>query len=203
MAESFEQAGDRFGELVRVMARLRAPGGCPWDRKQTFDTIKAYLLEESYEVMDAIDRRDWRGLEEELGDLLLQPVFLAEMAEEQGLFSIADSLDAINRKLVRRHPHVFGDAQADTPDEVKLRWDEIKKQEKAEQGTAADASVLYRLWWKRKRSATRRRDSVSNGRTSRASWRNCRRKRRSWPGRVNRRIGSISSTKWEIYYSPW
>ncbi|HEY3936424.1 MAG TPA: nucleoside triphosphate pyrophosphohydrolase [Bryobacteraceae bacterium] len=142
MADRFAQAGEKFGELVRVMARLRAPGGCPWDRKQTFDTIKAYLLEESYEVMDAIDRRDWRGLEEELGDLLLQPVFLAEMAAEQGLFGVADSLDAINEKLVRRHPHVFGDVQADTPEEVKLRWDEIKKQEKAEQGAVPAASTL-------------------------------------------------------------
>lgn len=142
MAERFAEAGRKFAELVAVMARLRAPGGCPWDRKQTFDSIKSYLLEEAYEVMDAIDRRDWRGLEEELGDLLLQPVFFAEMAAEQGLFGIADSLDAINRKLVRRHPHVFGDAQAETPDDVKKRWDEIKKEEKAEQGAMADGSVL-------------------------------------------------------------
>ena len=142
MAERFAEAGRKFAELAAVMARLRAPGGCPWDRKQTFDSIKSYLLEEAYEVMDAIDRRDWRGLEEELGDLLLQPVFFAEMAAEQGLFGIADSLDAINRKLVRRHPHVFGDAQAETPDDVKKRWDEIKKEEKAEQGAMADGSVL-------------------------------------------------------------
>jgi MazG family protein len=137
--EQFVEAGQKFAELVEVMAKLRAPGGCPWDRKQTFDTIKSYLLEEAYEVMDSIDRRDWRGLEEELGDLLLQPVFFAEMAQEQGLFTIADSLDAINEKLVRRHPHVFGDAQAETPEDVKLRWDEIKKQEKAPD---AGASVL-------------------------------------------------------------
>jgi MazG family protein len=142
MDERFTEAGEKFSELVAVMARLRAPGGCPWDRKQTFETIKAYLLEETYEVMDAIDRGDWAGLEEELGDLLLQPVFFAEMAAEQGLFSIAGSLDAINQKLVRRHPHVFGDAQADTPEAVKVRWDEIKKQEKAEQGVAPAASVL-------------------------------------------------------------
>ena len=124
--------GDRFERAVQIMHRLRAPGGCPWDRKQTFDTIKAYLLEESYEVMDAIDRRDWEGLKEELGDLLLQPVFFAEMAQEEGLFTIGDSLDAINEKLIRRHPHVFGDAAAETADDVKLRWDEIKKQERAE-----------------------------------------------------------------------
>lgn len=135
-------AGEGFQELVAVMERLRAPGGCPWDRKQTFDTIKTYLLEETYEVLDAIDRKDWEDLKEELGDLLLQPVFFAEMAREQGLFTIADSLDAINTKLIRRHPHVFGDAQAETPEDVKQRWDEIKKQERAEKGAAKVASVL-------------------------------------------------------------
>ena len=142
MADAFAEAGEKFAELVQIMARLRAPGGCPWDRKQSFDTIKPYLLEEAYEVIDAIDRRDWRGLEEELGDLLLQPVFFAEMAAEQGLFSISDSLRAINEKLVRRHPHVFGDASAETPEDVKKRWDEIKKLEKAEQGAAQPGSLL-------------------------------------------------------------
>jgi len=139
VAEEFTEAGQKFAQLVEVMAKLRAPGGCPWDRKQTFDTIKSYLLEEAYEVMDAIDRRDWPSLEEELGDLLLQPIFFAEMAREQGLFSIADSIDAINEKLVRRHPHVFGNAHAETPEDVKVRWDEIKKQEK---GSVPDSSVL-------------------------------------------------------------
>jgi MazG family protein len=142
MAERYAEAGQKFAQLVEVMARLRAPGGCPWDQKQTFETIKPYLLEESYEVIDAIDREDWRGLEEELGDLLLQPVFFAEMAAQRGLFTVADSLDAINQKLVRRHPHVFGDAQADTPEEVLTRWNEIKKQEKAQQGLPAASSVL-------------------------------------------------------------
>jgi MazG family protein len=137
--EQFAEAGQKFAQLVEVMAKLRAPGGCPWDRKQTFDTIKSYLLEEAYEVMDSIDRRDWPNLAEELGDLLLQPVFFAEMAQEQGLFTIADSLDAINEKLIRRHPHVFSDAHAETPEDVLLRWDEIKKQEKA---PVAGASVL-------------------------------------------------------------
>lgn len=121
------------------MARLRAPGGCPWDRKQTFDTIKPYLLEETYEVLDAIDRRDWPGLAEELGDLMLQPVFFAEMAAGEKLFDISDSLDAINQKLIRRHPHVFAGAVADTPEEVLQRWDEIKKKEK---GGAALKSIL-------------------------------------------------------------
>lgn len=139
MSERSEAAGKKFAELVEVMARLRAPGGCPWDRKQTFDTIKSYLLEESYEVMEAIDRRDWPGLADELGDLMLQPVFFAEMAAEEGLFDISDSLDAINQKLIRRHPHVFGNATAETPEDVKQRWDEIKKQEK---GDSVQKSIL-------------------------------------------------------------
>ena len=124
------------------MARLRAPGGCPWDREQSFDTIKPYLLEESYEVMDAIDARDWEGLAEELGDLLLQPVFFAQMAAEEGRFDIADSLDAINSKLIRRHPHVFGEGEARTADDVKRRWDEIKAAEKPRpKGTARRRSA--------------------------------------------------------------
>jgi MazG family protein len=129
-------AGEKFQRLVEIMARLRAPGGCPWDREQTFDTIKPYLLEETYEVMEAIDARDWSALAEELGDLLLQAVFFAQMAGEQKSFRIEDALDAINEKLVRRHPHVFGDGSAKTPDEVKQRWDEIKAEEKARNGEA-------------------------------------------------------------------
>lgn len=135
MAESSTStAGERFSRLVEIMARLRAPEGCPWDREQTFDTIKPYTLEETYEVLDAIDRRDWSGLSEELGDFLLQAVFHARMAEERGLFSIADSLQHINEKLVRRHPHVFADGDARTADAVKQRWDEIKADEKKGKG---------------------------------------------------------------------
>jgi MazG family protein len=126
--------GERFERLVGIMARLRAPGGCPWDREQNFDTIKPYLLEETYEVLDAIDQRDWPGLAEELGDLMLQAVFFAEMASEEGKFRIDDSLDAISEKLIRRHPHVFGDGKAKTSDDVKRRWDEIKADEKKEKG---------------------------------------------------------------------
>ena len=118
------------------MARLRAPAGCPWDQQQTFDSIKPYTLEETYEVLDAIDQRDWPGLREELGDLMLQPVFYAQMAQEAGYFSIADSLRAINEKLVRRHPHVFGDVTAETPEDVKRNWDQIKAEEKASKGEA-------------------------------------------------------------------
>jgi MazG family protein len=132
------QAGEKFQRLVEIMARLRAPDGCPWDREQTFDTIKPYLIEETYEVLDSIDRRDWGGLSEELGDLLLQAIFFAQMAQEQGSFQIGDSLDAINQKLVRRHPHVFADGSARTPGEVKRRWDQIKSEEKAERGAACE-----------------------------------------------------------------
>ena len=129
-------AGEKFERLVEIMAMLRAPGGCPWDRAQDFDTIKPYLLEETYEVIDAIDARDWRLLAEELGDLMLQSVFFAQMAAEEGRFSIGDSLDAIVEKLIRRHPHVFAGGNAKTPEEVKARWDEIKRGENREKGDA-------------------------------------------------------------------
>src|SRR3982751_379105 len=112
-------AGEKFQRLVEIMARLRAPGGCPWDREQTFDTIKPYTLEETYEVMDAIDRRDWPHLADELGDLMLQSVFFAQMASEQNRFRIDDAPDAINEKLIRRHPHIFADAIAETASDVK------------------------------------------------------------------------------------
>ena len=116
------------------MARLRSPNGCPWDREQTFDTIKPYTLEETYEVLDAIDRRDWTEVAEELGDLLLQVVFYSQMAEEQNLFAIGDSLDAINEKLIRRHPHDFGAESAETAGDVKRIWGEIKAAEKKDKG---------------------------------------------------------------------
>jgi MazG family protein len=123
------------------MARLRAPDGCPWDREQNFDTIKPYTLEETYEVLDAIDRRDWRDLSEELGDFVLQAVFYAQMAAEEDKFGIEDALDAINEKLVRRHPHVFADASAETAGDVKRKWDEIKSTEKKSRGKS-DNSLL-------------------------------------------------------------
>src|SRR5919197_1583707 len=132
--ENNQTAGEKFQRLVEIMARLRSPGGCPWDREQTFDTIKPYLLEETYEVMDAIDARDFGHLSEELGDLMLQAVFFAQMASEDRRFRIEDSLDAINQKLVRRHPHVFGSGTAKTAEQVKQRWDEIKAEEKHRKG---------------------------------------------------------------------
>jgi nucleoside triphosphate diphosphatase len=122
--------GERFERAVQIMARLRAPGGCPWDREQTFDTIKPYTLEETYEVLEAIDNRDWPELTGELGDLLLQVLFYSQMASEEGHFSVDDVLDRLSNKLVDRHPHVFGEVKADTPAEVLRNWEALKGEEK-------------------------------------------------------------------------
>ena len=122
--------GERFERAVEIMARLRAPGGCPWDREQTFDTIKRYTVEETYEVLEAIDNRDWPELTGELGDLLLQVLFYSQMAKEQGSFSIDDVLDRLSQKLTDRHPHVFGDVKADTSSEVLRNWEALKAEER-------------------------------------------------------------------------
>ena len=121
-----------LAEAIAIMARLRGEGGCPWDREQTFDSIKRYTLEETYEVFDAIERRAWPELKDELGDLLLQVLFYAQMAEEAGYFSIEEVAAGLNRKLVRRHPHIFADAHADTADDVKRTWEAVKRKEKGE-----------------------------------------------------------------------
>ena len=142
-----------FAEAVSIMARLRGPNGCPWDREQSFDTIRKYTLEETYEVFDAIERRHWNDLCEELGDLLLQVLFYAQMASEPGYFTIADVISGLNRKLIRRHPHVFGDQASveagnavksalettgiDAP-QVLRNWDAIKQAEKP-QSSALDS----------------------------------------------------------------
>jgi MazG family protein len=134
--------GERFERAVAIMERLRAPGGCPWDREQTFDSIKPYTLEEAYEVLEAIDKRDWDELTGELGDLLLQVLFYSEMAKEQGTFSIDDVLDRLSGKLVDRHPHVFGDVKADTSAEVKRNWEALKVEErKRRQNLGIDAGA--------------------------------------------------------------
>jgi len=122
--------GERFERAVAIMARLRGPGGCPWDREQTFASIKPYTIEETYEVLEAIDQRDWAELPGELGDLLLQVLFYAQMAKEDGTFSIDDVLDRLSEKLVGRHPHVFGDVKAETSSEVLRNWEALKKEEK-------------------------------------------------------------------------
>ena len=133
-------AGELFRELVEIMARLRAENGCPWDREQTPQSIKPFLLEEAYEVLEAIDEQDPAKLKEELGDLMLQIVFHAQMAVEAGVFSISDVLAAINDKLVRRHPHVFGDVKAETAQEVLFNWEQIKQAERRQ--TKSQASFL-------------------------------------------------------------
>ncbi len=129
-----DQAGARFQQLVDIMRTLRSPEGCPWDREQTVRTLRPFVLEETYELLDALDRGDYDALEKELGDFLFEAVFLARICEEEGRFSIADSVQAITEKLIRRHPHVF---QADgspalTPGEVKERWEDIKARERAD-----------------------------------------------------------------------
>jgi MazG family protein len=152
-----ERAAALFQQSVAIMARLRAPGGCPWDREQSFDTIRKYTLEEAYEVFDAIERRDFPHLAEELGDLLLQVLFYAEMAANEGHFTMADVLDHLNRKLIRRHPHVFGEeasraagneAVVDSAVEgssakVLRNWEEIKTAEALH--AAASSSSTSRL----------------------------------------------------------
>jgi len=138
---------DDIATLLDIMAQLRTPGsGCPWDLEQTFQTIAPYTIEEAYEVADAITRHDLADLKEELGDLLLQVVFHARMAEEQNAFAFSDVVEAIVTKMIRRHPHVFGDrAGRMTPDDVKVSWDRIKAEEKAERAlrrSEADEPLL-------------------------------------------------------------
>jgi len=115
---------------VELMAQLRGPDGCPWDREQTFDTIKRHTLEETYEVFDAIERRAWPDLKDELGDLLLQVLFYAQMAAEAGHFTLQDVAENLNAKLIRRHPHIFGDVEAADTNAVLRNWEQIKAEEK-------------------------------------------------------------------------
>jgi MazG family protein len=130
-----EQAGREFDRLVDVVARLRAPDGCPWDREQTLRSLRPFVLEEAYEVLQAIDRDDLVALAEEIGDFVFEGVFLAQLAAESGDFTIADSLWSITEKLIRRHPHVFGDAaKASSADEVLGRWEAIKAHERVQAG---------------------------------------------------------------------
>jgi tetrapyrrole methylase family protein / MazG family protein len=122
--------GKDFERLVDIMSRLRSPEGCPWDREQTYQTLKSYLIEETYEAVDAIDSGDMDELRGELGDLLLQILFHAQLATEQGIFDIDDVIEGISSKLIRRHPHVFGDAKVACAEEVLHRWEQIKSGEK-------------------------------------------------------------------------
>jgi len=138
------RAAREFARLAEIMATLRGPDGCPWDREQTIDTLKPFVLEETYEVLEAIDRHDHAALCEELGDFVFEAVFLAQLEAEAGAFTIADSLQSIADKLVRRHPHVFkrdeGEAALDTAGQVRTRWEEIKAQERG--GSATPKTLL-------------------------------------------------------------
>jgi MazG family protein len=134
--------GDRFNNLVEIMRTLRSPGGCPWDREQTLASLRPFLLEETYEALEAIDRGDMADLQEELGDLLFEVVFMAQISAEAGAFTVTDAIDTIATKLVRRHPHVFGDAErARTADEVLGRWEDLKREERAAAGAAPKATL--------------------------------------------------------------
>ncbi|MCU1314619.1 MAG: nucleoside triphosphate pyrophosphohydrolase [Acidobacteriaceae bacterium] len=155
MSEQKREAASLFQESVFIMARLRGPDGCPWDREQTFATIRKYTLEETYEVLDAIERQDWAHLAEELGDLLLQVLFYAQMGDEAGHFSITDVLEHLNRKLIRRHPHVFGpeaSAAAGNRTEVDtsaareaagvlVNWEAIKAAERSSTSSPAEGTA--------------------------------------------------------------
>ena len=130
-----KNAGEAFQELVDIMRQLRGPGGCPWDREQTIETLRGFVLEETYEVLDAIDRRDHDALRGEIGDLLFEGVFLAQIEADEGRFTVVDALQAIADKLIRRHPHVFGAAAGvDTPGKVVEQWEQIKAREQADAG---------------------------------------------------------------------
>ncbi len=134
-----------FDELVALMTKLRGPDGCPWDRKQTFESLKPFIVEESYEVVDAIDKDDRAALAEELGDFLLQAVFVAEIAREEGSFDIGDVVTAIHNKLVRRHPHVFGDVEAKDAEQVLVNWEKLKNEERKAENKSVLAGVPQSL----------------------------------------------------------
>lgn len=139
--ETQKQAANAIAKAAAIMARLRGPDGCPWDQEQTFDSIKRHTLEETYEVFDAIERRAWPELRDELGDLLLQVLFYAQMAAEAGHFTLADVGEALSRKLIRRHPHVFGEAKAADSDAVLSQWEQIKREEKLATGEAPQGTL--------------------------------------------------------------
>ncbi len=126
-----QQAGEAFSEAVQIMQRLRGPGGCPWDREQTLDSIKPHTLEEVYEVFDAIDRRAWPDLRDELGDLLLQVIFYAQITADEQQFGITDVVQGLSAKLVRRHPHIYADVVAETAADVNRTWESVKQRERA------------------------------------------------------------------------
>ena len=155
-----QNPGPAFAKLAAVMARLRAPGGCPWDREQTHSTLRTYLIEEAYEVLDALDSRDDSKFAEELGDILLQVLFHAQIAAEQRRFSINDVIREIHDKMIRRHPHVFGNVKANTSAQVLRNWELLKKQERQSKSpTAVVGTELARP----SSSSTPQQDSLLDG----------------------------------------
>ncbi len=165
------RAAEAFSRLIDIMATLRGPDGCPWDREQTIDTLKPFVLEETYEVLDAIDRHDHAALAEELGDFVFEAVFLAQLESEAGHFTIADSVETVADKLVRRHPHVFkrdaGEAALDTAGQVRTRWEDIKAQERPSTGSGRPEGDRSRH--RHCSAASRRRCRPSSARTTSAS----------------------------------
>lgn len=152
-----DQAGEKFQALVDLLARLRGPDGCPWDKEQSEKTLKDYFLEEVHEAIDALERNDFKAAAEELGDVLMEVVFLARIFEERNEFSVSDSLQSINEKMIRRHPHVFGGERLDTSDEVRNAWNLRKKKEKGRashfEGIPATAPSLQAAFEIGKRAA--------------------------------------------------
>ena len=154
MAEnSREKKNAEFERLQEIMRRLRAPGGCPWDREQTLESLRPYIIEEAYELVEAIEKREEKGIVEECGDLLLQVFFIAQIARETGAFDMGDILQGVSDKLERRHPHVFGEVRVDSSDEVSVNWERIKAEERAEYrqflhialGSCAEVETQIRL----------------------------------------------------------
>jgi tetrapyrrole methylase family protein/MazG family protein len=146
-----------FEQLVQIMEKLRGPDGCPWDREQTHDSLKPYLLEEVYEVLDALDKNDDNALKEELGDLLLQIIFHAQIAKEESRFTISEVLETIVQKLIRRHPHVFGQMEIKTAEEQRVHWEKLKKKEGKQsvlEGVPKTSPALLRAYRTQQKAST-------------------------------------------------
>ena len=127
---------EEFGQLIDILNALHGPRGCPWDKKQTFQTLRSYILEEVHELLDSVDENDVEGMVEELGDLFFQILFFAKLGEKSGFFNLKDVIKGVSKKLIRRHPHVFGDLKAETPEEVIDHWERVKQEEKKERKTS-------------------------------------------------------------------
>ncbi len=150
-------SGKIFEELIEIMAALRGPNGCPWDKEQDHESLKPYILEEAYEVLETIDNKDFKSLKEELGDLLLQTVFHAQVAKENGHFDINDVLETLSNKLVSRHPHVFGDVQINSSKDQIVHWEKLKRKEgkkSAIDGVPKNAPALLRAQRIQQKAAT-------------------------------------------------